>query len=101
MLLNPSEITVEALRSDLALQRHHRGSLRLQLLTLKEGLGTIRSTETQTARRHVVADGDTIQIVAARLFGSPDYWRAIADHNRMRYPYLIYPGQVLEIPDVQ
>lgn len=100
MLLRPEEITVAALRLDIALQRHHRGSLRLQLLTLKEGLGTIRSTETQSSQRHIVAIGDTIQIVAARLFGSTDYWRAIADHNRMQYPYLIYPGQILEIPDV-
>jgi nucleoid-associated protein YgaU len=101
MLIRPEEITVAALRADLALQRHHYGSLRLQLLTLKEGLGTIRSTETQSRQRHIVAEGDTIQIVAARLFGSPDYWRAIADHNKLQYPYLIYPGQILDIPDVE
>lgn len=101
MLLNPEEITIAALTSDLALRRHHYGSLRLQLLALKEGLGTIRATETQSSQRHVVAAGDTIQIIAVRIFGNADYWRAIADHNDLQYPYLVYPGQILEIPDVE
>lgn len=100
MLIKPSELSIATLRNDLALIRHHRGSLRLQLLSLKEGLATIRPTESETRERHAVAAGDNLQIVSQRVYGTPDYWRAIASANEIEYPYLIYPGQILDIPDV-
>ena len=99
MLLAPSEITIAALRTDLPLQRHHAGSIRLQLLALKEGLSVVRSLETTVVQRHTIAQGDNLQIISQRIFGTPDYWRTIADMNKIEYPYLVYPGQILEIPD--
>jgi LysM repeat protein len=55
-----------------------------------------RPSETVTICNHVVKSGETIYCIA-RAYGV-DPW-AIASYNGLVNPSLIYPGQVLAIPD--
>ncbi|MBD2019358.1 LysM peptidoglycan-binding domain-containing protein [Leptolyngbya sp. FACHB-36] len=99
-LLQPDEITVEALMADLPMQRSARHQLELQTLSLLEGLTLAVNPLLQSAPnpQYVVKDGDSLQIVSLRLFGVIDYWRAIAELNRIDYPFVVYPGRVLQVP---
>ena len=45
-------------------------------------------------------DGDTLQSVAYRELGKPQYWRAIAELNAIDDPMRLSPGSVLLIPSV-
>lgn len=101
-LLNPSELTVEALMADLPMRRSARNQLILQLMTLTEGLALSQNPLEQNAaiQQHVVSEGETLPIVSLRLYGTVDYWQAIASANELEYPYLIYPGQVLKVPTI-
>ncbi|MFA6004114.1 MAG: LysM peptidoglycan-binding domain-containing protein, partial [Elusimicrobiota bacterium] len=52
--------------------------------------------------QHKVADTDHMWGLAKRYYGDPYRWRAIAEANPdIKDPNLIYPGQVLNIPDIQ
>ena len=42
--------------------------------------------------------GDTLIGLSERVFVSPDAWREIAVLNRLNKPYLLVPGQVLQVP---
>jgi nucleoid-associated protein YgaU len=101
-LLHPDEITVEALSADLPMQRSHQNQLRLQLLTLAEGLELDQNPleRGQKIREHQVSAGETLQIISVRLFGVPDHWRSLADVNRLPYPHTVYPGQILVVPEI-
>ena len=101
-LISNSEITVETLMLDLPVQRSSRNQLEMQLMVLDEGLQlTFNPVERQNRiERYVVGDFETLPIISTRLFGSPDYWRAIAEANGLEYPYLVRPGQFLTIPEV-
>lgn len=101
-LLNANEITVEALMADVAMQRSHRNQLEMQLLTLDEGLALQNNPLEQSSavRTFTVGAGDTLQIVSDRLWGTPEYWRALAQANGLEYPYLLVTGQVLTVPTV-
>jgi nucleoid-associated protein YgaU len=102
MLLLESEITIESLLEDLPMQRSARNLLQAQLLTLQEGLefefNPLRKT--QAVKRYQVGDFETLPIISNRLFGTPDYWRAIAEANEMVYPYTVYPGMQLTVPEI-
>lgn len=102
MLLEPSEITVEALMADLPMQRSARNQLTVQLSVLAEGLG-LGFNPLQRAKqieRVIVAENETLAIVSLRIWGKPDYWRQLADENGLEYPFTIYPGQVLNVPEI-
>ena len=101
-LLATEEYTVEALRSDLCLQRSASNLLELQLITLAEGLEleqnpTLKTGDT-ASNIHVCADFETLPAIATRHYGSPDNWQAIAEANNLSYPYVVVPGQQLKIP---
>jgi nucleoid-associated protein YgaU len=53
------------------------------------------------ARTYTVADGDSLSKIAKRVYGSTSKWRVIYEANRevIRNPDLVYPGQVLRLPD--
>jgi LysM repeat protein len=53
------------------------------------------------ARTYVVVSGDNLSRIAKQLYGDANKWRAIYEANRsvIKNPDLIYPGQVLRIPE--
>jgi LysM repeat protein len=74
-----------------------------QLLIPWTGTPTPAGPETQPApsdspsppSAYTVQAGDSISVIAKR-FGI--YWPALATANALRWPYTIYPGQVLNLP---
>jgi nucleoid-associated protein YgaU len=55
----------------------------------------------QAARTHTVVKGDSLSKIAKRVYGDAQQWRRIYDANRdiVKDPDLIYPGQVLKLPE--
>lgn len=51
------------------------------------------------ASRHVVHEGDRLDLLAARYYNDPEMWWVIADANpEVFYPGDIAPGTVVRIP---
>ena len=61
------------------------------------------STAAQPSAGHsyTVRKGDSLSKIAKREYGDPQQWHRIYDANRdiINDPDLIYPDQVLQIPD--
>ena len=53
-------------------------------------------------RTYTVVSGDSLSKIAKHQYGDSAKWHAIFEANRdkIKNPDLIYPGQVLTIPDV-
>ena len=45
-----------------------------------------------------VAEGDTLDLIAHRVYGDSGYWRPIAAANRLVNPLSLDPGRVLRLP---
>ncbi|MEH6450896.1 MAG: LysM peptidoglycan-binding domain-containing protein [Oleispira sp.] len=63
-------------------------------------LGQLSSSAPKNASTHTVVEGDTLSSIAIKY--EFDSWGPIWDANKdqLENPNLIYPGQVLEIPDM-
>jgi len=48
---------------------------------------------------YTVKAGDSLSIIARDIMGDLTQWPAIAQANGLSDPYVIYPGQVLQVPD--
>lgn len=70
-------------------------SLQALLAELRERFKEMAKTVPD--RRHLVADGDTLQKLAVRYYSSVDEWKRIYDHNKLSSTALV-SGTVLEIP---
>ena len=46
----------------------------------------------------LVGDDDTLDTIAERIYGSPAWWRPIAEANRLKNPRALVAGQVLTLP---
>lgn len=60
------------------------------------------STPASTSRRtYTVVAGDSLSKIAKRTYGDANRWRAIYELNKdiIKNPDLIFPGQVLTLPD--
>jgi LysM repeat protein len=55
----------------------------------------------EQARRYTVRPGDTLTSIAQRFYGSPARWRWLYQANRsvIHNPDMIFPGEVLNVPD--
>jgi nucleoid-associated protein YgaU len=55
----------------------------------------------RAARTHTVAKGESLSKIAKEVYGDAGKWRQIYEANRdkIKDPNLIYPGQVLAIPE--
>jgi hypothetical protein len=63
--------------------------------------GTNPTSHAVNSRRvHTMIDGDSLQSVAYKELGKPQYWRAIAELNDVDDPMRLAPGTVLLIPTV-
>lgn len=72
-----------------------------------EGVGAVDnqmmvSTPAPEARYHTVAKGDSLSKIAKEMYGDPMKYPAIFEANKpmLKDPDLIYPGQVLRIPEL-
>lgn len=101
-LLQSSEYHPEALMADVAMQRAQRNQLAMQLVALQEGLDLPISPalkrQEQGPEQYMVGDFETLPQIATRYYGEPSRWTDIAKANRLEYPYVVVPGQVLVIP---
>jgi nucleoid-associated protein YgaU len=54
-----------------------------------------------TGRTYTVVKGDSLSKIAKREYGDANKWRTIYEANRhlIKDPDLIYPGQLLTIPE--
>ena len=55
--------------------------------------------ETLNTTNYVVKDGDTLGKIAEKFYGNSGYWEELAEYNHMDLPCLIYPGQIITIPE--
>ena len=55
----------------------------------------IEETATQN---YIVKEGDTLGKIAELFYGNPDYYLALANYNHIKNPALIFPGQIITIP---
>ena len=50
-------------------------------------------------RLYKVTSGDSLSKIAVNLLGDKERWQEIAYINSLSSPYVIFPGQILLIPD--
>ena len=55
----------------------------------------------QSQRTYTVVAGDSLSKIAKKVYGKSSQWKVIFEANRdiIKNPDLIYPDQVLRIPD--
>lgn len=60
-----------------------------------------RSDATQAAKQqtYTVKSGDTLGVICRKFYGSSSLYKKLADYNGIKNPNLIYPGQILKLPD--
>lgn len=53
-------------------------------------------------RSYTVERGDNLSAISKRVYGKSKYWKEIFEANRdtIENPDLIYPGQTLQLPDI-
>lgn len=68
------------------------------------GQGSGRSDQTFGGKStsYTIVSGDTLSAICRRYYGksSAEYYNALAKHNGIRNPHLIYPGTTIQIPPV-
>ncbi len=77
-------------------QRNNR-DMTSYLKSLQERFASFISTI--PLRRHLVAQGDTLQKLSVKYYGTADNWKKIMDHNKLLSIELV-EGSVIEIPRV-
>lgn len=45
-----------------------------------------------------VKSGQNLTVIAGAALGDRNRWKEIAHLNNISHPYIIYPGQILELP---
>ena len=62
---------------------------------------TASSPSTGLGRTYTIKEGDSLSKIAKREYGDAQQWRRIYEANRdiIKDPDLIYPGQVVRIPE--
>ena len=66
------------------------------------GSSQLTSRDEHTLQSYTVEKGDSLSKIAKRVYGKASYWRQIYEANRdnVKDPDLIYPGQVLRLPEL-
>lgn len=66
--------------------------------TVEEQLNAMNLQSADHTRLHVVAEGETLPLIAFDAYEDPAQWRLIADHNRLEELRDLSVGMVLELP---
>lgn len=63
--------------------------------------GSSSTADAKGGRTYTIAKGDSLSKIAKRVYGSAKEWKKIYEANKdiIKNPDLIYPGQVIKIPD--
>ena len=66
------------------------------------GGGSQLSSKEDTMQSYTVVKGDSLSKIAQRIYGKASLWNKIYEANRdhIKDPDLIYPGQVLRLPQI-
>lgn len=69
-----------------------------QYVTVAEQVAAINYQSADHTRLHVVAEGETLPLIAHDAYSDARRWRAIADHNDLGEVRDLVPGTRLELP---
>jgi nucleoid-associated protein YgaU len=69
-----------------------------QYATLEEQISAINYQSSDHTRIHIVAQGETLPLIAHDAYADARKWRVIADHNRLTNVRTLTPGDQLELP---
>jgi nucleoid-associated protein YgaU len=69
--------------------------------TLDEQLAQLNLSSPDRTHAHLTREGDTLARVAARYYGRPAEWRAIAQGNDIDDPRRLGPGVLLTVPSIR
>ena len=63
--------------------------------------GSSSSADAKAGRTYTIAKGDSLSKIAKHFYGDAKQWRKIYEANKdtIKNPDLIFPGQVIKIPD--
>lgn len=66
------------------------------------GSSQLTSRDEHTMQTYTVVKGDSLSKIAKNVYGKASLWRKIfeANQDQIKDPDLIFPGQVLRIPEV-
>jgi LysM repeat protein len=66
------------------------------------GGSQLSSREENTLQTYTVVQGDSLSKIAKRVYGKASLWRKIyeANQDQIKDPDLIFPGQLLRLPEV-
>jgi nucleoid-associated protein YgaU len=69
-----------------------------QYATVESQLKAINYQSADHTRVHVVAEGETLPLVAHDAYGDARLWRVVAEHNALAEVRDLVPGTALELP---
>ncbi len=63
--------------------------------------GSSSTADAKGGRTYTIAKGDSLSKIAKKFYGDAKQWRKIHEANKdiIKNPDLIFPGQVIKIPD--
>jgi nucleoid-associated protein YgaU len=63
--------------------------------------GSSSTADARAGRTYTIAKGDSLSKIAKKFYGDAKQWRKIHEANKdiIKNPDLIFPGQVIKIPD--
>lgn len=63
--------------------------------------GASSTADAKKGRTHTVAKGESLSKIAKQYYGDVKQWKKIFEANKdsIKNPDLIFPGQVIKIPD--
>jgi nucleoid-associated protein YgaU len=63
--------------------------------------GSSSTADAKGGRTYTIAKGDSLSKIAKRFYGDARQWKKIHEANKdiIKNPDLIFPGQVIKIPD--
>ncbi|WP_108259646.1 CIS tube protein [Mangrovicoccus ximenensis] len=69
-----------------------------QYVTIADQYQEVNPQSADHTRIHVVAEGETLPLIAHDAYADARAWRVIADHNNLSDARALTPGAVLELP---
>lgn len=64
-----------------------------------QGAGSGTTAASGQEQQYTVVSGDTLSAICRKFYGDANLYNKVASYNSITNPHLIYPGQVLKLPD--